>query len=133
MKQNRALLLSAFLAAFTALLHTIGGTLEIHAPLLTSALPEPISLLLYACWHLVTVTLVLSALALLWSSRNDRAATHFALPAFIGILWISFGVVFIFVALYFSGFSALFVLPQWTLLVPIGCIALFGVRKEIRR
>ncbi|MBK9615720.1 MAG: hypothetical protein IPO35_09465 [Uliginosibacterium sp.] len=76
MKQNRALLLSAFLAAFTALLHTIGGTLEIHAPLLTSALPEPISLLLYACWHLVTVTLVLSALALLWSSRNDRAATH---------------------------------------------------------
>ena len=131
MKTNRALLLSAFLAVFTAIIHTIGGTLEVHTPLLTSALPQPISLLLYACWHLVTVTLILSAIALLWSSHNNRAEFHFALPAFIGILWVSFGIVFIFVALYFSGLKALLVLPQWTLLIPIGGLALFGVRKEI--
>ena len=131
MKKNRLLLTSAFLAAFTAIVHTIGGTLEIHTPLLTSPLPEPISLLLYACWHLVTVTLILSAVALFWSSRNNRAESNFALPAFIGVLWGSFGIVFVVVALYFSGFRALIILPQWTLLLPIGGLALFGVRKEI--
>ncbi len=131
MKRNRALLTSAILATFTAILHTIGGTLEIHTPLFTSGLPEPISLLLYAAWHLVTVTLVLSALALYWSSQDSKGASHFALPAFIGILWVAFGMVFIVVGLYFSGFKALIALPQWTLLIPIGGLALIGVRKEI--
>jgi vacuolar-type H+-ATPase subunit I/STV1 len=87
--------------------------------------------LLYACWHLVTATLILSAIALFWLSSNNRTESNFALPAFIGILWVSFGVVFIFVALYFSGIKALLVLPQWTLLIPIGGLTLFGVRKEI--
>ena len=131
MKKNRLLLASAYLAAFTAIVHTIGGTLEIHTPLLTSPLPEPISLLLYACWHLVTVALILSAIALFWSSHNSRAESNFALPAFIGFLWVGFGVVFVLVAMYFSGLNGLIVLPQWTLLIPIGVLTLFGVRKEI--
>lgn len=132
MISHRVLFSAALLSAFTAAVHTIGGTYEIHDPLLDSPLAEPISLLLYACWHLVTVTLTLSAVALFWSSRNNRAQSNFALPAFIGLLWITFGLVFIFVALYFSGIQALITLPQWTLLIPIGGLALFGVRKEIR-
>jgi len=131
MKKNRALLVAAYLAAFTSIVHTIGGTLEIHTPLLTSPLPEPISLLLYACWHLVTAALILSAVALFWSSHNNRAESNFALPAFIGILWVSFGVVFVFVALYFSGLNGLMVLPQWVLLIPIGALAIYGAGKEI--
>jgi hypothetical protein len=131
LKKNRPLLIAAYLAAFTALVHTIGGTLEIHAPLLTSPLPEPIRLLLYACWHLVTATLILSAMALFWCSYGNRDVSNFALPAFIGMLWICFGIVFIFIALYFSGFKALLILMQWALLLPIGGLSLFGVRKEI--
>ena len=133
MEKNRLLLASAYLAAFTAIVHKIGGTLEIHTPLLASSLPKPISLLLYACWHLVTVALILSAIALFWSSHNNRAESNFALPAFIGSLWVGFGfgVVFVLVALYFSGLNGLIVLPQWTLLIPIGGLTLFGVRKEI--
>ena len=131
MKTNRVLFSSALLSMFTASVHTIGGTYEIHVPLLNSTMPEPISLLLYACWHLVTVTLILSAMALFWCSRNNRAQANFALPIFIAILWISFGLVFIFIALYFSGIQALIILPQWILLIPIGSLILFGVRKEI--
>jgi hypothetical protein len=71
------------------------------------------------------------AIALFWSSNINRAESHFALPTFLGILWVSFGIVFISVALYFSGFKALLALPQWTLLIPIGALALFGARKEI--
>jgi len=128
---NRILLASAALAAFTAVVHTIGGTYEIHSPLLTSPLPESISLLLYACWHLVTVTLILSALALFWVSRDGRAQSNVALPAFIGALWIAFGAVFVAVAIGLSGLPALLVLPQWTLLIPIGGLALFGVRTQL--
>src|SRR3989338_7048921 len=106
MISHRVLFSAALLSAFTAAVHTIGGTYEIHDPLLDSPLAEPISLLLYACWHLVTVTLTLSAVALFWSSRNNRAQSNFALPAFIGLLWITFGLVFIFVALLFQYPSA---------------------------
>lgn len=86
MKNNRALLLSSFLAALTAIVHAIGGTIKIHSALLNSSLPESIRFLLYACWHLVTVTLVFSAIALFWSARYDRVVSNLELPAFIGIL-----------------------------------------------
>lgn len=126
MTRNRILLAAAILAAFTAAVHTIGGTLEIHAPLLAAPLPESLILLMYACWHLVTVTLVLSAVALYWTSCGNRVVTNYALPIFVGVLWLLFGLVFILVALYFAGFKALVMLPQWTLLIPIGMLSLFG-------
>mgnify|MGYP001607159796 CR=1 FL=1 len=128
MSINRMLATSSVLAAFTAVVHTIGGTIEIHAPLLESPLPESIRLLLYACWHLVTVALILSALALAWAARGDRARTESALPIFGGTLWSSFGAVCIAVALGFGEPSTLLVLPQWTLLIPVGVSALLGVR-----
>ena len=130
MVTNRILLAAAALAAFTATVHTVAGTLEVHAPLLTSPLPQSLSLLLYACWHLVTVTLVLSAVALAWASRNHRAPSNGALPAFIGVLWVVFGAVFVAVAVGLSGPPALLVLPQWTLLIPIGGLALFGAESN---
>ena len=133
MKNNRALLLSAFLAASTAVVHAIGGTIEIHSALLNSSLPESIRFLLYACWHLVTVTLVFSAISLFWSARYDRVVSNLALPAFIGIFWVAFGAVFVFVALYFLGVRALIILPQWTLLLPIGSFVLFCVRNEVHK
>ncbi len=133
MKTNRYIFLASILSAFTACVHTIVGTSEIHAPILSSSLPESISLLLYACWHLVTVTLILSSIALFWSSRPSRIEGNYVLPAFIGVLWVIFGLVFIFVALCFSGMPALAVLPQWVLLVPTGVLAIFGAREEVAK
>ena len=126
MKGNRLLLASGLIAAFTAALHTLAGTSEIQGPLLGSSMPMPVSLLLYACWHLVTVTLVLSAVALIWSARPTAKIPAGALPRFISILWLLFGLVFVVVALTFSGPSALLVLPQWILLVPVGVLGLLG-------
>ncbi|MES2825931.1 MAG: hypothetical protein V4732_20180 [Pseudomonadota bacterium] len=132
MKTNPIIFSAGLLAAFTAAVHTFAGTYEIHGPLLGSSLPESVSLLLYACWHLVTVTLILSAVALIWSARNSRAKSNSALPVFIGLLWLCFGIVFIVVAVFFSGVDALIVLPQWILLMPIGGLVLLGVRKQVR-
>jgi len=130
MKTNRLLLASGLIAAFTAALHTFGGTPEIHEPLLRSAIPQSISLLLYACWHLVTVTLVLSAVALIWSARSRNEKTAGALPRFVSILWLAFGLVFVVVTLVFLGPAALLVLPQWILLIPVGILGLLGDRKR---
>ena len=130
MKTNRLLLASGLIAAFTAALHTVVGTPEVQEPLLHSSVPLPVSLLLYACWHLVTVTLILSAAALIWSARPSAKIAIGALPLFISLLWLLFGFVFIAVALVFSGPSALFVLPQWVLLIPVGILGLLGDRKR---
>ena len=61
---NRSLLVAGVLAVFTAAVHVFVGTSEIAQPLLRSALAPEVSFLLYACWHLVSCALVLSALAL---------------------------------------------------------------------
>ena len=130
MSSNRLLSFAGYLAAFTAAVHTLAGTYEVHAPLLNSELPKPLSLLLYACWHIVTVALCLSAWALLKPPEPRTVQSQAVLAGAIGIAWASFGLVFIAVALLFGEtLSALLVLPQWLLLLPVGTLAWVGSRK----
>jgi len=124
------LLFAGVVAAFTAVIHVFAGTREIHGPLLASALALPIRLLLYACWHLVSVILVVSAAALTWSALPGNRAAAGALPAFVSLVWLLFGLVFLFVAVVFAGLPAIRVLPQWTLLLPVGILAWIGARKS---
>ncbi len=126
---RRQLLAAGYLASFTALLHLVGGTIEIHQPLMTSQLPEPLRLLLLACWHLVSVALLLSGPALLWCARPERQASAGALTLFIGAMWLGFGAVFVVVALVYQGVNGLATLPQWTLLLPVGALATLGGRR----
>lgn len=127
---NKPLLFTALLASFTAALHTIGGTIEIETPLLNSGLTPNISLLLLACWHLVSATLILSAVAYFLSARKDSSKNYYLLCQFISILWIIFGLVFIAIDLIYAGPAMLLVLPQWILLIPIGLLGLWGGRKN---
>ena len=129
--QPRTLLsVAGYLAAFTAAVHTFAGTYEVHTQLLTSALPKTLSLLLYACWHLVTAALCLSAIALLAPSSHKPPRSYAVLAHAVGVAWTSFGLVFILVALLFGGSpSALLSLPQWMLLLPVGGLAWHGSRK----
>jgi hypothetical protein len=131
---NKPLTFAGYLAAFTAAVHTVAGTYEVHTPLLGSALPESLALLLYACWHLVTAALCLSAWALLRPLKPGTSASHAALTGAIGILWTSFGLIFIAVALLFGeSLNTLLVLPQWALLLPVGALAWVGSRKLVLR
>lgn len=122
---NRLLLSTSLLAAFTAVIHIFVGTPEIEGPLLQSALPQEVSLLLYACWHLVSVTLTLSAVAFFISARTiDTSPQH--MTKLLSYMWLCFGLVFIAVALLYSDVSMLIKLPQWTLLLPVGALGLWG-------
>lgn len=123
---NKPLLIAALLAAFTAAIHLFAGGANVAAPLLASSLAEEPRLTLYAVWHLVSVTLVLSAVALYVGSLHRHAAASRYLVLFISALWLCFGVVFLIVALTQPGEGLFFKLPQWVLLLPVGLLGLWG-------
>lgn len=127
---NRSINTSACLAGFTAALHLFGGTPEIQGPLLVSAMPMEISLLLYACWHLVSIVLIGSAVVLFAAALSNEPPGWQPAVRFVAIMWLSFGAVFIAVALVFSGPPMLLKLPQWVLLLPVGALALKGSFDE---
>ncbi len=119
------ILSSGLLAALTAVVHLIAGGKDVAAPLLQSSLDEVVKLTLYACWHLVSVCLVLSSLALL--SNGIGLVNSPPMVAFISALWILFGVVFLVITVGVAKPQGLFRLPQWILLVPVGLLGLYGI------
>ena len=129
---NRSLLLAGVLAAFTAIVHVFVGTPEIAQPLLRSALAPEVSYLLYACWHLVSCALVLSALALVASALPRYRQSTYTLALFVSWLWLAFGAVFVAVGITAAHGSLLFKLPQWTLLLPVGALGLLGCARARR-
>ena len=130
MKTDRRLMTAGGLATFTALVHLLAGTPEIQGPLLAAPLPAPLGWLLLACWHLVSVALAVSGLALLWCARPAHRSRAGVLPAVVGRMWLGFGAVFVAVALAWRGPAGLALLPQWTLLLPVGVLALLSARAR---
>lgn len=130
MKTDRLLMTAGGLATFTALVHLVAGTPEIQGPLLAAPLPLPVAWLLLACWHLVSVALAVSGLALLWCARPANRGRAGVLPAVMGLMWLGFGAVFVAVALALRGPMGLALLPQWTLLLPVGVLAVLSARAR---
>ncbi len=124
---NWLLILSGLLAAVTAALHLVAGGRDIARPLLASALTEEVKFTMYACWHLVSASLVLSALTLLATGIGLLGAVSGPLVLFISILWLLFGVVFLVVSLGVARPRGLFQFPQWVLLIPVGALGLWGL------
>lgn len=126
---NKPLLIAALLAAFTAAVHLFMGGADVAVPLLASSLAEEPRLALYAVWHLVSVTLVLSAVALYVSALPRHAVASRYLVLFISTLWLCFSVVFLIVAFTQPGEGLFFKIPQWILLFPVGLLGLWGARR----
>lgn len=123
--KRRPLLIAGWLAAFTAAVHLLGGTPQTR-PMLDSALDADLRLLLYACWHGISVVLAFSAVALFVAARSGADERHRSMAVFVSAVWVAFGLVFIGVALIMSGPAMLLNLPQWTLLLPVGVLGLYG-------
>lgn len=125
---NRTLFVTALLAALTATVHTFIGTPAIEAPLLQSSLSQELSLLLYVCWHLVSAILFFSAIIFFVAARNQFDIKYQYSAKLISLLWLSFGFIFIVIAVWYSGTPMLLKLPQWVLFLPIGALGLWGSR-----
>ncbi|OQX06296.1 MAG: hypothetical protein BWK76_26385, partial [Desulfobulbaceae bacterium A2] len=112
---NRILVSAALLAAFTAAVHIVAGGSDIAGPLLASTLAAEPRLTLYAVWHMGSVMLVFSAIALGIGSLPGCAQGTRALVLFISLLWCAFGLVFLAIIVIHLGSGSLFTLPQWVL------------------
>lgn len=123
---NWLIILSGVLAACTAAVHIFSGERDVARPLLASDLGETLKLTLYACWHLVSVALVLSSLALLADGIGAIGPSKL-MVGFICVSWLLFGMVFVFVTLGIAKPRGLFRFPQWVLLLPVGVFGLWGI------
>ncbi len=130
---NRILFISALIAAFTAIVHIFAGGADVVSPLLSSTLASEPKHTLYAVWHMVSVVLVFSTIALFVGSlpRHVQAASY--LVIFISMLWLVFGIVFLVVVAIQSESGWLFKLPQWVLLLPVGFLGLWGNATSLRQ
>ena len=85
---------------------------------------ETVKLTLYASWHLVSVSLSLSSLALLADGFGFFDSPP--IVAFISALWLLYGIVFLVVNYRIASPPGLLRLPQWILLLPVGLLGLLG-------
>ena len=123
---NVCIFASGLVCLFTALVHILAGQADPIKPFLKSNLPDVPKATLLACWHMVSAILVISGLVLSYIGWYDDKALYSTTVGF-GITFIVFSGVFIAVGWYFFKSKSFIKLPQWTLLLPIGLLALIGV------
>ena len=116
---------SGLLALFTTLVHVFAGQIDPVRPFLESKLDDIPKATLLACWHLVSVTLFVSSLMLLYVGWYGIDSLYFLIQL-LGFLYILYASVFVAVGLYFFGAKVFVKLPQWILLLPIGLLANYG-------
>ena len=120
---------SGGLGLLTALLHLIGGQVDVIRPFRSCEMNALAGSTLHACWHMVTVILFGSSALLLYAAANPDLPGASELGLFIGVQFVIFAIVFLVFAI--AGNSGNLVnrlirLPHWMLLLPIGILSLLG-------
>jgi len=119
-------LVSGGIGLITALVHLIAGHFEIIKPFMQCDLVPVPKATLHACWHIVTVILFVSAIALLYLGVNPTSTDSNILALFIGGQFVAYAIVFLVFALAGNWSNKLIRLPQWILLLPIGVLSIVG-------
>ena len=116
-------LLAGLLCLGMLTVHALMGGIETLNPVMASPLALEIRGAILAIWHGMTLVFILSAIAFFWAFVADRDKSR---P--VGLLLGCFYVLFagLFATLSFLWFEDLMILPQWTLLAPIGIFALIA-------
>lgn len=123
-KYNYYLLAAGTLNAFTAILHLIGGQLDLINPMLESGMTASVKTQLLSVWHMVTVVLFATTLIYFLYTKNKERKANPQLVSFISYLYILFSLSFILSGFFQSEFT-----EQWILLLPIGILGLAGSKK----
>ncbi len=117
---------AGIIGLFTALVHIIAGQLDPVRPFLKSELPEVPKATLLACWHMVSVVLIICGAVLSYAGWFNLHNSYLVVAG-ISLTYIVFSIVFIIVGWYFFGYRSFIKLPQWILLMPIGTFGLIGI------
>lgn len=122
--KNTFWIITGTLNLFTALLHLIGGQLDLINPLLQSNLTNQIKVEMLGVWHMVTIILFATSYIFLKSGFNKKGEVSTDTIAFISYLYLGFSCAFIFASIF-----SVTLAPQWILLLPIGILGILGLRK----
>ncbi|MFD0798241.1 hypothetical protein ACFQZJ_12285 [Maribacter chungangensis] len=122
--KNRYIKIAGTLNLLTAFLHLIAGQIDLVNPLLGSSLTLQQKGELTGAWHIVTILLFYTAFIVLQSGFRNRGDQNFQKLKSLAIFYILSGIPFIGISVWFGIFA-----PQWILLMPIGVLLLFGLRK----
>lgn len=122
---NYWIFIAGVVGIFTSLVHVIAGQVDPVRPFLKSDLPEVPKATLLACWHMVSVVLIICGGVLSYVGWFGLH-TSYQLVIGISLVYLAFAIVFILVGWYFFGYRSFLKLPQWILLMPIGTLGLIG-------
>ncbi len=128
---RRALAAACTLAAATFVIHVVGGGASVWRPMAESALADEPRLVSLAVWHMSSVAIGLSVVALGLGSLPRFASRSRYLVIFVSLMWVGFGLCFVGTALTESVDDAFSKLPQPLLLLPVGILGLIGARSEV--
>jgi hypothetical protein len=123
---NGWLLAAAITALGVAAVHIVGGHRDVVRPLLSCGLADEPKRVLHAVWHMVSVDLVLSGLALLHLSLTDGTPQTGLVAWFVAAHFIAYAAAFLVVTMSVGWPRPLLRLPQWILLLPVAVLAAVG-------
>ncbi|MFB7611285.1 hypothetical protein [Streptomyces gardneri] len=123
---NGWLLAAGITALGVAVVHIVGGRRDVVRPLLACGLADEPKRVLHAVWHMVSVDLVLSGLALLYLSLTDGTPGTGLVAWFVAAHFIAYAAAFLVVTLSVDWPRPLLRLPQWILLLPVAALAAAG-------
>ena len=101
-------------------------------PVAESALADEPRLVSLAVWHMSSVAIGLSIVALGLGSLPRFASRSHYLVIFVSVMWLGFALCFVATALTQSADDAFAKLPQPLLLLPVGVLGLIGARRGPR-
>ncbi len=123
--KNKYWLIAGIVNVATALLHTIGGQMDLVDPMLSSNLENQAKAEWFGAWHMVTIILFGSSYLILKNAIVAFEQTQAALMKHIGIMYILLSTPFC-----VSSVVHKLLVPQWILLLPIGVLVLYGATKH---
>ncbi|MFD5989219.1 hypothetical protein [Streptomyces cyaneofuscatus] len=123
---NGWLLAAGTTALGVAAVHIVGGHRDVVRPLLSCGLADEPKRVLHAVWHMVSIDLVLSGLALLHLSLTDGTPGTGLVAWFVAAHFIAYAAAFLVVTLTVGWPRPLLRLPQWILLLPVAALTAAG-------
>ena len=122
---NYWLLSAGIGTALTALLHIFGGGREVLTPMIQAEFDVVAKRTHHVCWHMVTLDLVLSALALILLGAGAIHSSPW-LSRFIALHFMGYGLLFVTIALATRVPQGLIRLGQWILFIPLAIVTWMG-------
>lgn len=125
--KNKLWIIGGVINLITAIIHLVGGQIDNVNPLLLSNLTIQEKAEWVSVWHMVSIILFVTSYILIKSGMDADKVGDTRLIRLIGNLYLLFCLPFVISSIIMGAYAL-----QWILLLPIGLLAIYGVKKSKR-